>query len=176
MKYKVGDEVLVKAKIISGVRKYFGVDVKDNRFDICEDDIVPVPDMTAEEAWEIAKKISLLPYYGGLENIYLRNIFGTDDLAKIMNDNSADQAKSKIEAWEAEKKIKVGDEVVVKSDPYNDDCKFFVTHMNYRENEISGVSSFDGGVFYGRKANQYQKTGRHINIDGLLKQIGGSDA
>ena len=86
------------------------------------------------------------------------------------------EAKAKIEAWEAEKEIKVGDEVVVKSDPYNDDCKFFVTHMNYRENEISGVSGFDGRVFYGRKANQYQKTGRHIDIDGILNQIGGADA
>ena len=52
MKYKVGDEVLVKAKIINGTRRYFGVDIEDNRFDVCEDDIVPVPEMTAEEAWK----------------------------------------------------------------------------------------------------------------------------
>lgn len=50
MKYKVGDEVLVKARIIDGVRRYFGVEIDDNRFDVCESYIVPVPEMTAEEA------------------------------------------------------------------------------------------------------------------------------
>lgn len=172
MKYKVGDEVLVKARIIDGVRRYFGVEIDDNRFDVCESYIVPVPEMTAEEAWEIAKKILLYPSHGGFNATELEEIFGrTEHLWEF----TPQEAKAKIEAWEAEKEIKVGDEVVVKSDPCNDDCKFFVTHMNYRENEISGVSGFDGGVFYGRKANQYQKTGRHIDIDGILKQIGGNE-
>lgn len=173
MKYKVGDEVLVKARIISGVRKYFGVDVKDNRFDICEDDIVPVPDMTAEEAWEIAKKISLLPYYGGLENIYLRNIFGTDDLAKIMNDNSADQAKAKIEAWEAEKEINVGDVIYL---TYNQSNNGVVTNIYGKDEKKMHVLWDDGSSGVLTYTKSIKKTGRHIDIDGLLKQIGGSDA
>ena len=61
MKYKIGDEVLVKAKII-GCSENGIYDVMANRATILEtslidkihireDDIVPVPDMTAEEAW-----------------------------------------------------------------------------------------------------------------------------
>ena len=75
MKYKVGDEVLVKAKIITGVRKYFGVEVEDNRFDVCEDDIIPVPDMTAEEAVKEIKVGDVVDVCG---DIGVVTSFGTD--------------------------------------------------------------------------------------------------
>lgn len=172
MKYKVGDEVLVKAKIINGTRRYFGVDIEDNRFDVCEDDIIPVPDMTAEEAWEILSKILLYPANGGFNSTELEEIFGrTEHLWEL----TPHEAKVKIEAWEVAKKIKVGDEVVPKSDPDNDEYKFFVTYINKERGKISGFSGFDGGTFHERETERYQKTGRHIGIDGLLKQIGGDD-
>lgn len=186
MKYKVGDEVLVKVRIHHIVNQktdlpYEVKAINNGKIEprtiwIREEDIQSDSPMTAEEAWEIAGRIILPERCGGLSSKEIRHIFGDVDVEDIIKDFSPQQAKAKIEAWEAEKEIKVGDEVVVKSDPYNDDCKFFVTHMNYRENEISGVSGFDGGVFYGRKTNQYQKTGRHIDINGILKQIGGTDA
>lgn len=172
MKYKVGDEVLVKAKIIAGSRKYLGVEVECERFDVCEDNIVPVPEMTAEEAWEIAKKILLYPANGGFNSIELEEIFGrTEHLWEL----SPQQAKAKIEAWEAEKEIKVGDEVEPKSNPNNDDFKFFVTKIDKNDNSINGFSGFSGEVFSGRGITFYQKTGRHIDIEGLLKEIRGDE-
>ena len=166
MKYKVGDEVLVKAKIISGSRKYFGVEVECERFDVCEDNIVPVPDMTADEAWEIAKKIE------DMSCEKRREIFGTDHKDYIFQENTEKQAKAKIEAWEAEKEIKVGDEVALKSDPCNNDYKFFVTYIDKAGGRIGGWSRFGGDVFAERDIKRYQKTGIHINIEGLLKQNG----
>ena len=170
MKYKVGDEVLVKARIINGTRRYFGVEIEDNRFDVCEDDIVPVPETTADEAWEIAKKILLYPDHGGFNATELEEIFGrTEHLWEL----TPQEAKAKIEAWEAEKEIKVGDEVAPKRDPNSNECKFVVTKKDDKDGIISGFSVFGGDVFSGRDIKLYQKTGRHIDIDGVLKQIGG---
>lgn len=106
MNYKVGDEVLVKAKIINGTRRYFGVEIEDNRFDVCEDDIVPVPEMAAEEAWGIAKNL-----FADYSNIELDEIFGKGWSFPKLMELTPQEAKAKIEAWEAEKEIKVGDEV-----------------------------------------------------------------
>ena len=66
MKYRIGDEVLVKAVINDICREDehpYEVKSVDNKFCgenarviyIREEDIFPVPDMNAEEAWEIAK-------------------------------------------------------------------------------------------------------------------------
>lgn len=172
MKYKVGDEVLVKARIINGDRRYFGVEIEDNRFDICESYVVPVPEMTADEAWEIAKKILLYPVHGGFNATEREEIFGrTEHLWEL----TPKEAKAKIDAWEAEKEIKIGDEVVPKNTPNVDEHKFIVTRIYKDDGEIDGVSLFDGGVFSGRKIENYQKTGRHIDIEGLLKQTGGDE-
>lgn len=176
MKYKVGDEVLVKAAFVrksynDEIFEFLGAD-KVN-YKICPDpSIIYEPDMTAEEAWEISKKISFIPSAGGLEYSDLQDIFGTPDVAKIIKNNTPQQAKAKIKAWEAAKEIKVGDEVMLKRDQ-GDEYKFFVTYKD--DDRISGFSEFDGGVFSCRDINLYQKTGRHIDIEGLLKKIGGDE-
>ena len=162
MKYKVGDEVLVKAKIITGVRKYFGVEVEDNRFDVCEDNIIHVPDMTAEEAWGIARKL-VREYFENEE--FGSNYKSSYDLLMKF---SPQEAKAKIEVWEAEKEIKVGDEVDICGD------KGIVTSFGTDGNSIHVLFS-DGIVTSYRKDKCIKKTGRHIDIDGILKQIGGND-
>lgn len=159
-KYKVGDEVFVRAKLISGIRKFFVVDIEEKRFDVCEDNIVEVPDMTAEEAWELAKKILL---YTDHE---LEEIFGrTEPLLEL----TPQEAKVKIEAWEAEKEIKVGDVVNVCGDIG------VVTSFGTDGDSIHVIYS-DGIVNSYRKDKGIKKTGRHIDIKGILNQIGGSDA
>lgn len=180
MKYKVGDEVLVRVKII-GCSENGVYDVMANRATILEtslidkihireDDIVQDQDMTAEEAWEIAKK--LFTEYSDTE---LDEIFGKEWSFQKLMKLTPRETKDKIEDWKAKKEIKVGDEVVPKSDPDNDEYKFFVTYINKERGKISGFSGFDGGTFHERETERYQKTGRHIDIDGLLKQIGGDE-
>ena len=168
MKYKIGDEVLVKAKIINGTRRYFGVKIEDNRFDVCEDDFVPVPDMTAEEAWEIARKIAYDVSDGGMSIDDLRNVFGISNFQGILSNFTPQQAKSKIEAWEAEKEIKIGDEVYICGE------KGIVTSFGIDGNRIH-VLYYDGIVNSYRIDKEIKKTGRHIDIDGILKQIGGDE-
>ena len=109
-----------------------------------DEDIV---DMSADEAWEIAKRICTSDYDGcenALLNSDLYEIFGTCDCVKIMNIYTPNYAKLKIETWEAENGIKVGDEVFHKSYPKNDEFKFFVTHIDKKNGKIRGFSAFDG--------------------------------
>lgn len=180
MKYKVGDEVLVKAKIVAGKTivntiNCYRASIGSSYFDISEGSIIPIPDMTAEEAWEIMKRL-FLNKCDGIENAFsdkeLEDIFGTRDLAEIVNNNTPNQIKAKIEVWEAEKEIKVGDEVAHKRFPNDDRCKFFITEIDNKCRRISGFSGFSGEVFSGRDIDMYQKTGRHIDIEGMLNQIG----
>lgn len=162
MKYKIGDEVLVKAKIINSTRRYFGVEVEDNRFDVCEDDIVPATDMTPEEAWETAGKI-----YEEIDINDICDIFGTSKIERIMKENAPQQAKSKIEAWEAEKDIKVGDVVI----NCGESC--IVTNKS-RDDGFYDVL-FEDGTTGAYQRSSLKKTSRYIDIGGLLKQIGGNE-
>ena len=163
MSYQVGDEVLVKAKIIAGSRRYFGVEIEGNCFDVCEPNIIPIPEMTADEAWEIAKKL-----FADYSNIELDEIFGKGWSFPKLMELTPQQAKAKIESWEAEKDIKVGDVVNVCGDIG------VVTSFGTDGDSIHVIYS-DGIVNSYRKDKDIKKTGSHIDIDWFLKQIGGNE-
>lgn len=173
MGYKVGDEVIAKVRISEVYEKnnypYEAVNVshrnKARSIALRESDIIQKPDMTAEEAWEIAKKILLYPNQGGYNSGELEEIFGrTEHLWEF----TPHEAKAKIEAWEAEKEIKVGDEVDICGD------KGIVTSFGTDGDSIH-VLYLDGIVNSYRKDKDIKKTGRRIDINGLLKQIGGNE-
>lgn len=178
MKYEVGDEVLVKCKVIGDLKygRYkvtnssnskIGCETVRHLFPIFKE-IYPVkkePDMTAEESWDIANRITASTSHGGLNVMELVEIFGTASYGEIFKQNTPSEAKAKIEAWEAEKEIKVGD--VVK------DCNGkigVVVSKGTSDNVI-----FGDGSTWNYTERTLEKTGRHIDIDGLLKQIGGNE-
>lgn len=108
-KYKIGDEVLVKAKITkcNGDGTYKS-ETNYSILTIGNKDIQKSPDMTAEESWEIAKKL-----FADYSNAELDDIFEKGWSFPQLMELTPQQAKAKIEAWEAEKEIKVGDVVRV---------------------------------------------------------------
>lgn len=171
MRYKVGDEVLLKVAYVKNsgndaVFEFLGVD--GETYMICpHTSSIYKPDMTAEEAWEIAKNL-----FANYSNTELDDIFGKGWSFPKLMELTPHEAKARIEAWEAEKEIKVGDEVRLKRDP-GDEYKFFITNKDGFE--ISGFSGFKGSVFSRRNIRLYEKTGRHIDIEGILKQIGGDE-
>ena len=119
----------------------------------------------AEAAWELARKI-VIP--NGYSNCDLYEIFGSSDLQHVLENYTYTEATAKVAKWEKEKEeIKVGDEV-----EKNDlrDVRFIVTFTNGRL--MSGVTQ-SGLVFANEKPKEWHKTGRHIDIDSFLKQIGG---
>ena len=176
MKYKVGDEVLVKCKIIG--------DLKDGRYKVTnsgnsrivcetvrhlfpvEEEVYPVSkelDMNAEEAWELVDKIY------SMSDKLIFEIFGTDDgMDHILQNFTPQEAKEKIESWEQLNEIKVGDVVNIYGDKgiviYIVDEK--VINVMFKSGYVSSYDRYVG----------VKKTGRHIDIDKILKQIGEIDA
>lgn len=165
MEYKVGDEILIKA-VITGSREDESkllVRTTRNSFLVEKKDVIPAPDMTAEEAWEIAKNL-----FADYSNIELDEIFGKGWSFPKLMELTPQEAKAKIEAWEAEKEIKVGDVVNVCGDIG------VVTSFGTDGDRIH-VLYLDGIVNSYRKDKDIKKTGRHIDINGILKQIGGDE-
>lgn len=161
MKYKVGD----KFAIIDGIKML--TDNEENTYKILiKEDIQSEPPMTVEEAWDIAKRICTSDYDGcenALSNYDLDEIFGIVDCGKIMNRYTPQQAKSKIEAWE--EKIEIGDFVEF------EDKIFCVTRI--LGDYYCGIDK--NGSVYSTKKKCLKKTGRHINIEELMKQLGDTE-
>ena len=171
MKYRIGDEVLVKAKIESLFNEnlYFAK-CSVSSFCVTEEDMESP--MTAEEAWEIVRKIIYDVSDDGMTLEELRGVFGTSNYQEILRSYSPQQAKSEIEAWEESKEFKVGDEVVPKEDHYRCGERGIVVCIN----SVSQIGvNYQGNDFTWYEKDAIQKTGRHINIFGLLEQIGGDD-
>lgn len=118
------------------------------------------------EAWDLAKKIASTA--GGLSSSELVEIFNAFLPRDILSNNTYPEAAAKVEAWE-KATIKRGDEV-----EKNDlrDARFIVTFTNGKL--MSGVTQ-SGLVFSNEKTKDWHKTGRHIDIDSFLKQIGGAE-
>ena len=168
MGYIVGDEVLVKVAFSRysddyATFKFTGLD--GMCYEICPSPkiICKEPEMTAEEAWDIAKKL-----FADYSNTKLDNIFGKGWSFPKLMELTPQEAKSRIEAWETENEIKIGDEVDICGD------KGIVTSFGTDGDRIH-VLYYDGIVNSYRIDKEIKKTGRHIDIEGIMKQIGGGE-
>ena len=119
----------------------------------------------AEAAWELARKIF------DMETNDIEDIFIKEDawnLGTVLNNYTYQEAAAKVEAWEkAKEEIKVGD---IFQD--NDGNNAIVTSIKgntvyYMWDDGDTRSGFAEDV-----KKHFTNTGRHIDIDGFLKQIG----
>ena len=120
------------------------------------------------EAWELAKKIA--PTAGGLSSSELVEIFNAFLPRDILSENTYPEAAAKVEAWERQKEeIKVGD--IYKN--IAGSC-FVICDVNEEDNnaQVLWSSSLSSRKTLDEITRYYTKTGRHIDIDSLLKQIG----
>lgn len=116
------------------------------------------------EAWDLARKIAVIPKDGGYGGSKLIEIFNTALLNEIFN-LTYSEATAKVEAWEkAKEKINVGD---VLEGIYDNEVKCIVTNL-CPDNMAYLV--FDDGTAGVYELDNLKKTGRHI--DSFLKQIG----
>lgn len=178
MRYKVNDEVLIKARIkdMSYVDMMYVCELVTNS-DVCIRFKSPseciVTDKTysdgLKDAWELAKKIILATDDGGISLNDITEIFGSAYCA--MMDFTYEQALAKIEAYEKENEIKVGDEVrnTVTSNT------FWIIAKS-EENLIGYPSSPEFHDFpvqrFPRNFDFLVKTGRTTDCIDLLRQIG----
>ena len=119
------------------------------------------------EAWELAKKIYLSEEEGGYDGAELFEIFDEASLSDIYR-LSYSEATAKVAEWEkAKEEIKDGD---VLEGIYDNEVKCIVTNL-CPDNMAYLV--FDDGTAGVYELDNLKKTGRHIDIDSFLKQIGG---
>ena len=124
-----------------------------------------------DEAWKAARRISVIELNGGLAGKELMKIYGTMDIHKIYDDNTASEAIDKLKAYEekqkADNKIEVGDEV-----NWLGDC-FIVTRIFQPRNgkeQCDGIDD-DGCVYHDVLIKDLEKTGRHFDIQKILEEM-----
>ena len=120
----------------------------------------------AEAAWELAKKCMLMT------DREREIIFGSghNALYGVLTYFDYKHAAAKVAEWEKakeENKVRVGDVLHYKYDKAKCIC---VTAVESNDN-FNGVDKY-GNTFLNRCDDVWEKTGRHIDIDGFLKQIG----
>ena len=118
------------------------------------------------EAWELARKIILYDKdsYSGEE---LKEIFGYAYSQTIMKNYTYQEVAAKVAEWEKGKEeIKVGD-VVSHEEKYEEKYGVVIS-----EGTICFRGFTDDGTPFEWYKERCTKTGRHIDIDSFLKQIG----
>lgn len=169
--FKDGDKVLVKAtveKVTDDYVRIYAEGYGERSFSL---ECAPIEQKTytqgLADAWGLAKKIVCTK--GGMPYNEIEAIFGSGCAVEdILLHITAEEALAKIEAYEREGVIKLGDEVVHSCDGYK--TKFYVTYLN--ASQIKGIDK-DGNTHYYTLPNRHtKKTGKHIDIESFLKQIG----
>lgn len=120
-----------------------------------------------EDAWEAARKIFGDVDSGGLTLNVLNEVFGTKGYSFILQENTAQEAITKLKAYEDKQKdrIEVGDEVKWNSD-------VIVITRVYEDGGLNwcGGISQDGRSFH-VLAEKVRKTGRHYDIQSILEAM-----
>ena len=122
----------------------------------------------AEAAWELARKITCQPINGGFNRSEFEKIFGYCYISDIFEKYKYTEAATKVAEWEkAKEEIKSGD---ILEYIYDSNVKCVATNL-YPSNMAYLV--FEDGTAGMHELNNFKKTGRHIDVDSFLKQIGG---
>lgn len=122
------------------------------------------------EAWELARKIVDDVWNGGYSEGKLKQIFGYAISQLCIVKNTYQEAAAKVAEWErAKEEVKVGDVymsrvgnyfVIYDIDHEKGIAKILWSDLSNSARELDDIKEY------------YIKTGRHIDIDSFLKQIG----
>lgn len=175
MSYKVGDKVVMEItdKIsIIGESNYILSDatiVNQGYIDKAAEPLSTYIEQARAEgeqvAWKMAKKIVRQPINGGYKRSEFEEIFGCGYISDIFEKYTYPEAAAKVSQWEkAKEEIKVGD-VVSHEEKYG---------VVISEGTICFRGFTDDGTPFEWYKERCTKTGRHIDIDSFLKQIGGN--
>ena len=89
-----------------------------------------------DDAWEAARKISVIELNGGLTGKELMKIYGTMDIHKIYDDNTASEAIDKLKAYE--EKQKAEDEIDKKITGFLDCNSYTIDEVFNRLKRMKG--------------------------------------
>ena len=145
--------------------------VKIDAYELCgdqhEEEYNQAFNQGAEAAWELARKINDMDIYD-TEEIFIEA--GAFHLGNVLENYTYPEAAAKVTEWEkAKEEIKVGDIVKIREGNNNDLCVLCMSTDKKYYNAVDGY----GAVYYLLTKEMIAKTGRHIDVDSFLKQIGG---
>ena len=182
--FKVGDKVLAEVKILDEDRPTGRYRVSSTSFEyspnsvsmprhIYVDKVHPIPTKTYEdglqEAWDLARRISSGKEHGGFDLDELEEIFKASIRAEVFRKFTPQKAADCIALWEARQNIQVQDQV-----RYGDtNCLGVVMKVVGQDDDIEYYVWWGSGSSSYERADDLTKTGRTIDITGLLAQIGG---
>ena len=144
--------------------------VKIDAYELCgdqhEEEYNQAFNQGAEAAWELARKINDMDIYD-TEEIFIEA--GAFHLGNVLENYTYTEAAAKVAEWEkAKEEIKVGDIVKIREGNNNDLCVLCMSTDKKYYNAVDGY----GAVYYLLTKEMIAKTGRHIDVDSFLKQIG----
>ena len=147
--------------------------VKIDAYELCgdqhEEEYNQAFNQGAEAAWELARKINDMDIYD-TEEIFIEA--GAFHLGNVLENYTYPEAAAKVTEWEkANEEIKVGDIVKIREGNNNDLCVLCMSTDKKYYNAVDGY----GAVYYLLTKEMIAKTGRHIDVDSFLKQIGGEE-
>ena len=143
--------------------------VKIDAYELCgdqhEEEYNQAFNQGAEAAWELARKINDMDIYD-TEEIFIEA--GAFHLGNVLENYTYPEAAAKVTEWEkAKEEIKVGDVIRI-----NEDSDFYGLVININpESRIAFVVSENRSLSF-ISLECCIKTGRHIDVDSFLKQIG----
>ena len=145
--------------------------VKIDAYELCgdqhEEEYNQAFNQGAEAAWELARKINDMDIYD-TEEIFIEA--GAFHLGNVLENYTYPEAAAKVTKWEkAKEEIKRGDIVKIREGNNNDLCVLCMSTDKKYYNAVDGY----GAVYYLLTKEMIAKTGRHIDVDSFLKQIGG---
>ena len=144
--------------------------IKIDAYELCgdqhEEEYNQAFNQGAEAAWELARKINDMDIYD-TEEIFIEA--GAFHLGNVLENYTYPEAAAKVAEWEkAKEEIKVGDVIRI-----NEDSDFYGLVININpESRIAFVVSENRSLSF-ISLECCIKTGRHIDVDSFLKQIGG---
>lgn len=172
-KYKIGDKVLIEG-IISGtegdMKCWISFCKGGYNYVVDQDDIRPFTEKTYEDglndAWAVAKKI--IDLHVELNDFEYVDLFdGCVNQLEVLDRLTAAETIERIVAWEEAHTIHVNDVVRI-----NDSKEYGV--VTDADSNLYRVIS-DNGMSWLYGVQNITKTGRTVDIMGLLKQIKGGD-
>lgn len=119
--------------------------------------------MTAAEAWEVARKICCDSEDGGLSYKHIMEIFDGIGGGSILNILTPEEVRERIEAWE--NGLKVGDVV-----EFNNGEKAVITGIDSSSEDYYFLCR--NGAAFPAFIENLHKTGKTIDIQSVLEQLG----
>lgn len=135
--------------------------------DVYKEDMNTAYNKGLNDAWELARKINNMEFKEFIKVFERTGYDGREVKMNLINELTPQEALAKMKAYEEAQKIKVGD--IIETKDFTDKWKAVV--LDILNKDKAWILNERGCVF-GVELEILRKTGKHIDIQSILEQIG----